>query len=79
MALFIDANTEDMKSPPRLAYVVVGTPPSSGGTTALIFGVTIRVKNKDTLPKFRFDQLKSVYNVSKVDEKEEFWKYSHST
>ena len=43
-----------MKESPHVAYIAVGAQSSSGG---MKFGATIRVKNKNDLQKFWYDQL----------------------
>jgi hypothetical protein len=46
-----------------MACIAVGTPPLNG-TRSAMFGASIRVKNKDDLQKFRYDQLKRAYHVT---------------
>jgi len=78
MALLVDAaNTDGMKEAPRVACVVEGQAPSGGGVTRLMFGATIRVKNKDALQKFRYDQLKEAYSVTSIEKKAQMQSYGH--
>lgn len=73
MSLISDKKSSTgMQKMPNTACCVVGTPPGSGGTKAIMFGATIRLKNKNhkaDLQRYRFDQLKNAYHVTDIPQK----------
>jgi hypothetical protein len=52
-----------MQNTPTTACCVVGTPPGSGDTKAIMFGATVRLKNMVDL------QLKNAYHVTDISQK----------
>jgi hypothetical protein len=56
-----------MQKAPYTACCVIGTPPGSGDTKSIMFGASIRLKNKRDLRRYRFDQLKNAYHVTDIE------------
>jgi hypothetical protein len=75
-----EASSTGMKNLPGTACCVVGTPPGSGDTKAIMFGATIRLtKEKGDLQRHRFDQLKKAYHLMDIPQETSIMKqkYGH--